>query len=594
LPIKLSTSPTWQFFATLSKGSRRLAATWWVLIITAGALPALFSVSVGLLISAIQRDADLTLPLVLLGAVFAASLAQAPALAQIAANLGDSLAKWLYARLLRSATSPAGIAHLEAREVVGDLAVAQDFDRGLSGPSLSLSLGIISNGLVSIAIGFAQTLLLFGFAWWAPFLVGGSWASTHWLLRESTVWDRSEGEVQVGQRQAEYAYRVAVDGLAAKEIRLFGLPGWLTARFITHRRHLLDLRLHATRLRHRPMRWAVLLVGAANGLFFWSLGREVVNGTLGAPEVVVYAQAAIGAGLLAFGGIGWALAFSAEGVATALRLSDGMATVGRLDEGTAAADGMPAHSIRFRNVSFAYPSTGTKVLDGLDLDIPAGQSMAIVGLNGAGKTTLIKLLCRLYDPSSGVLEVDGQNVQTFTVDSWRRRLTAVFQDFARYELSLRDNVAPLGAPDDVIRAALAEAGAAGLRDLDAVLARGYDNGTDLSGGQWQRVALARALCSVRQGAGVVILDEPTAQLDVRGEAEIFDRVLDATKGRTTLLISHRFSTVRRADQICVLEGGKVVELGSHESLMELDGRYRAMFDLQASRFDEEDSDVARS
>jgi len=170
------------------------------------------------------------------------------------------------------------------------------------------------------------------------------------------------------------------------------------------------------------------------------------------------------------------------------------------------------------------------------------------------------------------------------IDAWRARLAAVFQDFIRFELSLRDNVAPAGAPGDVIQAALAEAGAAGLADLDTVLARGYPGGTDLSGGQWQRIALARALCAVRLGAGVVLLDEPTAQLDVRGEAEIFNRILAATRHTTTILISHRFSTVRHADRICVLEHGKVIELGTHEELMAAGGRYRTMFELQASRF----------
>src|ERR1700722_948162 len=161
---------------------------------------------------------------------------------------------------------------------------------------------------------------------------------------------------------------------------------------------------------------------------------------------------------------------------------------------------------------------------------------------------------------------------------------AVFQDFIRFELTLRDNVAPAGAPDDVVRAALESAGAANLAKLDTILARGYDDGTELSGGQWQRVALARALCAVRMGAGVVLLDEPTAQLDVRGEAEIFERILSATRHATTILISHRFSTVRYADRICVLEGGRVVELGTHDELMASGGRYRTMFDLQASRF----------
>ena len=163
-------------------------------------------------------------------------------------------------------------------------------------------------------------------------------------------------------------------------------------------------------------------------------------------------------------------------------------------------------------------------------------------------------------------------------------MTAVFQDFIRFELSLRDNVAPAGAPDGPIEAALGQAGALDLATLDTPLAKGYEGGTDLSGGQWQRVALARALCAVEVGAGVVLLDEPTAQLDVRGEAEIFQRLLATTRHCTTILISHRFSTVRQADLICVLEHGRVVELGSHEELMAGGGRYRTMFDLQAERF----------
>jgi ABC-type multidrug transport system fused ATPase/permease subunit len=197
---------------------------------------------------------------------------------------------------------------------------------------------------------------------------------------------------------------------------------------------------------------------------------------------------------------------------------------------------------------------------------------------------MAKLLCRLYDPQAGAIEVDGVDLRELDLASWRSRVAAVFQDFIRFELPLRDNVAPSGAPDDAVRAALESAGASGLATLDTVLARGYDGGTDLSGGQWQRVALARALAAVTSGAGVVLLDEPTAQLDVRGEAEIFDRLLAATRHCTTILISHRFSTVRHADRICVLEHGGVVELGTHDELMALGGRYRTMFELQAQRF----------
>jgi len=227
---------------------------------------------------------------------------------------------------------------------------------------------------------------------------------------------------------------------------------------------------------------------------------------------------------------------------------------------------------------------GRTVFDGLDLTIPAGSSLAIVGQNGAGKTTLAKLLCRLYDPTSGSIEVDGVDLREIDVDAWRSRVAAVFQDFVRFELSLRDNVAPAGAPDEDVRAALLAAGADGLADLDTPLSKQYADGVDLSGGQWQRVALARALCAVRQGAGLVLLDEPTAQLDVRGEQAIFERVLQATRDVTTILVSHRFSTVRKAARICVVEHGRVVELGSHEDLMAAGGRYRTMFELQAERF----------
>jgi ABC-type multidrug transport system fused ATPase/permease subunit len=268
-----------------------------------------------------------------------------------------------------------------------------------------------------------------------------------------------------------------------------------------------------------------------------------------------------------------------------------MREVGNLPAGDSSAAGLPVRDIQFENVSFAYRADARPILDGLNLTIKAGTSLAIVGQNGAGKTTLVKLLARLYDPTAGTVSADGVDLRTFDPDSWRGQVAAAFQDFVRYQLPLRENVAPAGASDDVVRAALEQAGAAQLADLDTVLSKQYAGGTDLSGGQWQRVALARALAMVAQGAKVVILDEPTAQLDVRGEAEVFDRILRATRGLTTILVSHRFSTVRHADRICVLEGGRVVELGSHEELMAIGGRYRTMFELQASRFSEDGEEV---
>jgi ABC-type multidrug transport system fused ATPase/permease subunit len=405
------------------------------------------------------------------------------------------------------------------------------------------------------------------------------------LLKESAIWrDRNTDQVRAAQRDAEYAYRLAVDPPAAKELRLFGLAGWTIERFIARRTTLHKLQYEATRLRERSVLTSLVVVGAANVAVFWSLADAADRGRLDLGAVVLYAQAAIGASMIAFGGLNWALDGSAAPVAAVMRLEPEMGPAGALASGSRPADGMPAHELRFRDVTFAYPRTDDAVLRDFDLRIPAGSSLAIVGQNGAGKTTLAKLLCRLYDPVSGAIEVDGVDVRELDLESWRSRVTAVFQDFIRFELSLRDNVAPSGAPDDVVLAALREAGAEDLASLDTVLAKGYEDGTDLSGGQWQRIALARALCAVQLGAGVVLLDEPTAQLDVRGEAEIFNRILAATRSCTTILISHRFSTVRHADRICVLEHGRVVELGSHDELMALGGRYRTMFELQAQRF----------
>jgi ABC-type multidrug transport system fused ATPase/permease subunit len=376
---------------------------------------------------------------------------------------------------------------------------------------------------------------------------------------------------------------MAVDPPAAKELRMFGLAGWTIDRFIDRRTTLHKLQYQATKLREKSVVSSLVIVAAANIIVFWSLANAATNGGLDLGAAVIYAQAAVGTSMIAFGGLNWALDGAAAPVAAVLRLEPAMEPAGALPSGSASADGMPAREIRFRDLTFAYPE-GRAVLEGFDLTIPAGSSVAIVGQNGAGKTTLAKLLCRLYDPQSGAIEIDGVDVRDLDLESWRSRVTAVFQDFIRFELPMRDNVAPAGAPDEVVVAALREAGGSDLADLDTILARGYEDGTDLSGGQWQRVALARALCAVQLGAGVVLLDEPTAQLDVRGEAEIFERILSATRDCTTILISHRFSTVRHADRICVLEHGKVVELGTHDELMERRGRYFTMFDLQAQRF----------
>ncbi len=583
---RLTTRDEWKFFSVLPRADRILAIAWWTLLVLRGLLPALFAIAMGVLIGAVQRGEDLVAPLTLVGGVFMLLQVLAPLHQATGANLGSQTAAWLYDKLTTACVRPPGMGHLENPKLSTDLTMGRDFDLGISGPPLAISMDFIASGLVEMLGGLASAVVLAAYAWWAPLLLAGAWLSTHWLLRESGVWrDRNTEEVRGAQRHADYAYRLAVDPPAAKELRLFGLADWTVDRFRTQRRRLFELRWQATRLRERPMLWSLLVVLAANLVVFWALASSAAEGALALDRLVTFASAAISTSMIGFGGLSWALDSAAAPASAVLRLQRAMDPAGALVLGQQSAEGMPAREIRFHDVRFAYPTTGEPVLEAFDLTIPAGSSLAIVGRNGAGKTTLAKLLCRLYDPQGGAVEVDGVDIRTLELESWRSRLAAVFQDFVRFELPLRDNVAPAGAPDDVILAALADAGAADLADLDTVLARGYARGTELSGGQWQRVALARALCGVRLGAGVVLLDEPTAQLDVRGEAEIFDRILTATRHTTTILVSHRFSTVRHADRICVLHGGKVVELGTHDELMAADGRYKMMFELQASRFD---------
>ena len=526
-------------------------------------------------------------PLTFVGIVFILFQVLTPLHLAVSADLGSRAAAYLYDRLTAATTRPVGIAHLEDSELITDLTVARDFDLGITGPPLSISMDFIASGLVEMVGGFASGLLLFGYSWWAAPVLIGAWISTHYLLRESAVWqDRNTDEVRTAQRHSEYAYRLAVDSPAAKEVRLFGLAPWVIDRFTSRRKHLYELQWRSTRLRERKLGLSVLLVTGANVLVAWAVANAAADGTISLDRTVVYLTAIVGTSMIAFGGWSWALDGAAAPVMALNRLEPVMAEAGALPVAREPkpAAGMPAHEIRFRDVTFAYRPGLPNVLEHFDLTIPAGTSMAIVGVNGAGKTTLAKLLCRLYDPQQGSIEIDGVDLRDLDPDAWRSRVTAVFQDFVRFERDLRTNVAPHGATEESITGALHDAGADDLAGLDTILAKGYAGGIDVSGGQWQRVALARALCEVREGAGVVLLDEPTAQLDVRGEAEIFGRVLAATRHTTSILVSHRFSTVRQADHICVVDHGRVVELGTHEELLAQRGRYHTMFELQASRF----------
>jgi ABC-type multidrug transport system fused ATPase/permease subunit len=574
---------------TITREVPGFASVWWGLLLVRALVPAGVAIATGVLVGRVESGGSLTAPLAAFGVVFVVSQVSPPVHQVVGALLGHHVSTVLNEHLMATTLGPEGVGHLERGDLTNDLTTARDFDLGWTGPPMFMNMDFIAQGLVMLLGGVASALVLLGFSWWAPLLLLAAWGSTHWLLRESGVWrDRNTDEVKTARRHTDYAYDLATEPAAAKEVRLFGLAPWLLERFTSHRLHLHQLQYDATRLREKSLTGALLIVLGANALLFGVLAHEGYAGTLDLQSVVTYAGAAFGASAIAFGGLSWALDGAAAPVVAIERLEVEMAAAGALSRtGGTVAPPDRAPEIRFRDVTFTYPTGSRPVLQRFDLTIPAGASLAIVGQNGAGKTTIAKLLCRLYDPDSGSIEIDGVDLRDLDLAAWRARLAAVFQDFVRYELPLRDNVAPTGAPTAVVERALAEAGALDLADLDAPMARGYPDGVDLSGGQWQRVALARAIAKVGTGANAVLLDEPTAMLDVRGESEIFRRVLAATADATTILVSHRFSTVRQAELICVVEHGRAIELGSHDELVALGGRYHTMYDLQASRFQDE-------
>ena len=401
----------WKFFAILPKADPALAAAWWTALLLRGTLPAAFAIAMGVLVAAVQRGSSLTGALAFVGTVFVLLQVLSPFHQAVSANLGDRTAAWLYDRLTEACVRPPGMGHLEDPTLTSDLTVARDFDLGMTGPPLSISLDFIANGIVEMIGGIASAVILARYAWWAPIVLAGAWLATHWLLRESAIWrDRNTEEVRGAQRDADYAYRLAVDPPASKELRLFGLAGWTIDRFIARRTRLHELQYAATRLRESPVVWSMLLVVSANVVVFWLLASAAATGRISLGEAVVYVQSAIGVSMIAFGGFSWALDGASAPVAAVLRLEPAMRPAGALRSGDRRADATPACEIRFRDLTFAYPAGGSSppgagapVLEHFDLTIPAGSSLAIVGQNGAGKTTIAKLLCRLYDPQSGAI-----------------------------------------------------------------------------------------------------------------------------------------------------------------------------------------------
>ncbi len=489
--------------------------------------------------------------------------------------------------LVAAALAPPTIGHLEDPRLKGRIDGVAEAHR--EGVQLAAVVSVFQVLRWRIS-GVAAAILLLQYSWWiAPVLLVGYLIFTgmfrHWL---ATIYADLDEVVADQRRRPEYLRRLLMEPAAAKELRIFAALPWLDARFGESWQAAMSGLWRRRGRAAGPLMAGILALLIAYAVVFGWVGTAAVAGVLGAGQVVVIIQAANGLeSLSSYGDVGAQLSRAGSALrqleALSAELTDGEPDVDPVDD-HGVRPAAAAGAVEFEAVTFRYPGRREPTLRDLDLTVPAGQALAIVGENGAGKSTCIKLLTGLHAADSGRVLIGGRPAR-----GGPRRAAVIFQDFGRYELSLRQNVAfsDDNGHDRQIEVALAAAGAEDLLDrlsLDTVLAAGYPGGTELSGGQWQRVALARALYALDRGAEVLILDEPTASLDVRAETELFEQLLEVTRGRTSILVSHRLNSVRHADRIVVIDDGMITEDGDHASLLAADGAYARMFRLQASRF----------
>jgi ATP-binding cassette, subfamily B, bacterial len=524
-----------------------------------------------------------------------------PLLAALAASLGQQVDRYLQERMMAAVARPTGIAHLEDPDILDRLRIVRGLGIDSNRPSLAIT------GLAAILPAWLQALgsaaVLLWFHWWLGLAWLFMWPVVVYFMQREYL---KVGQVGYGQssalRRAEYLRDLAITAPAAKEIRIWGMLEWLLERFETAWRTALEPVWKARRPSVPIVFGTSGAVTAINLVSFGLLAWAATRGDLSLAALAVFTQALFRAnGYTAFNDDNAHLSFAAVLVPKILELDDLLEQNKPLPSKKLPARA-PQVELRFEGVRFRYPGAEKEALRDLNLNIPARRSLAIVGENGAGKTSLVKLLCGLYEPEAGSIRIDGTPLSEINPQEWRKRVAVLFQDFARYQLSVRDNIA-FGAPElaadsERLRSAASKAGALDLIEAlphgwDTILSPEYSQGVDLSGGQWQRIALARTLFAVEAGAQLLILDEPTAALDVRAEADLYNRFLEITAGLTTLLISHRFSTVRRADRIVMLARGEVIEEGTHEELLSLDGQYAKMFRLQGASFSETNGTIQR-
>ncbi|MGK5447122.1 ABC transporter ATP-binding protein [Streptomyces radiopugnans] len=576
-------------------------------------VPAATALSTGALVSAVDSVAPaqsdpwqhILVPLVALGAVLLAGQTLNAVLSPVRALAKGRIDGAHRASVAALAISAGTLTELEDPEV-------QDLIRTSAAEQrewVEKTPGDGALGLLDLVMRHLQlvasAVVLASFSIWLipllvmPALAVRTLARRQWL-RHFRIW---VGGISHNRRSA-YWSEIAASPAEAKESRIFGFGEWLVERRLHH------MHAHMTPVWEddlRAVRWkwvqfALAVVPMA--LVFFAVGYGTARGHATVAEEAAVLSAAWGV----FNAVvGTQELIGIEGslpvVAAYERLVDAL---GRPERTLEREDGPPYYVrkgppplVRFEHVEFTYPGADRPVLAALDLEIRPGELLAVVGLNGAGKSTLVKLLAGLHRPTDGRITADGCDIadpSTGGIPGWRRSLSIVFQDFVRYHLSAHDNVAlgygHAGPTPDNQESVSAVARETGLRQVVDRLPQGWDTplsrrrtgGVDLSGGQWQQVALARALYATRAGASILVLDEPTAHLDVRTEFAMFRKLAHQTPGVSVVLISHRLSTVRQADRIVLLADGRIVESGSHAELMRQGGAYARMFDMQAEQF----------
>ena len=446
--------------------------------------------------------------------------------------------------------------------------------------SFSLAQNLVS--LVSYAV------LLFGFSGWAVLLLVA--AGLPGFVAEAKFsndafrlfrWRSPERRMQA------YLETVLAREDHAKEVKLFGLGARLLARYkAIHHRLFAQERDLAIRRDSWGFGLGLLATAALYGGYCWVV-VSAVRGQISIGQMTMYlllfrqGQAAVSAALGAISGL-------YEDNLYLSTLYEYLDTPARPPGGTATSGPDPQDGLRLENVGFTYPGAEQAALSGIDLHLQPGRSLALVGANGSGKTTLIKLITRLYVPSSGRIRLDGRDLAEWDVVALRRRFGVIFQDFVRYQMLIGENIGAGDEPHfeeeqrwrEAARLGQAEELVASLpQQYQTQLGKWFQGGRELSGGQWQKVAVSRSF--MRRDADILVLDEPTAAMDAEAEAEVFRHVRETAAGRMIILISHRFSTVRMADEIIVLDAGRIVERGSHDALLQSDGMYARLFEMQA-------------